>query len=101
MSWLWKSKQWADFENVNNQLTLGFHCGKKAHIEPDILIAHSMSAHTGNIHTTLLLKVFGAFIERYAMFTSKDKSIYIYILGWAQWNLSRFEFKFDDTRHSS
>ena len=25
----------------------------------------------------------------------------IYILGWAQWNLSRFEFKFDDTSLSS
>ena len=28
-------------------------------------------------------------------------NIYRYILGWAQWNLSRFEFKFDDTRLSS
>ena len=25
----------------------------------------------------------------------------MYNLGWAQWNLSRFEFKFDDTRLSS
>ena len=27
--------------------------------------------------------------------------IYVCLLGWAQWNLSRFEFKFDDTRLSS
>ena len=26
---------------------------------------------------------------------------WVFTLGWAQWNLSSFEFKFDDTRLSS
>ena len=30
--------------------------------------------------------------------TVKLSKIVAYMLGWAQWNLSRFEFKFDDTR---
>ena len=33
--------------------------------------------------------------------TSKPRYVLVCTIGWAQWNLSCFEFKFDDTRLSS
>ena len=51
----------------------------------------------------IIAKRLRSFITRMSWWTLSyfDKNVLTLTLGWSQWNLSRFEFKFDETRLSS